>query len=171
MSNFIVNQRRSVVWIIAGIFALLLLGVAGLKVHAGNMHDQHGASGGGVLLMGLSSPASFAAGLTGLPAHIDAIASLSEQQKTQTMEKVNQTNAELHTLQQRYQERNDKMLTLLTQEKIDEQAIERLRSEQLSIADQGSRRVTQLMVDLSKLLTPEQRQRFSKAASRHGSHG
>lgn len=171
MSNFKINQRRSVVWITAGVFVLLLIAVSGLKVHAGNMHDQHGHSGEGLLLMGLSSPASFAAGLTSLPAHIDTIASLSEQQKTQTMEKVNQTIVGLNTLQQRYLERNDQMLALLTNEKIDDQAIERLRSDQLSTADQGSRRVTQLMVDLSKLLTTEQRQRFNKAATSHSSHG
>ncbi|GAC1589398.1 MAG: hypothetical protein NVS3B5_22020 [Sphingomicrobium sp.] len=64
------------------------------------------------------------------------------------------------------------MLMLLTQEKIDEQAIEGLRREQVSMAEMGSRRVTQLMVELTKLLTPAQRQRFGGlTANHHGSHG
>ncbi|GAC1433862.1 MAG: hypothetical protein NVSMB6_31320 [Burkholderiaceae bacterium] len=97
MRNSTINKRWFASWSAAAVFALLMAGVVGLKVYAGNMHDQHagGHEEHGVMLMGVSSPASLAARLTGLPAHIDVIAGLSEQQKAQTMEKVTQASAEL----------------------------------------------------------------------------
>lgn len=51
---------------------------------------------------------------------------------------------------------------LLTQTTIDRAAIEQLRSEQMALADQASRRVAQAIGDAASVLTPEQRRKVAE---------
>ena len=176
MSDFTLSKSWRVRLSAAGVVALLLVGAVGLKSMAANMHDQHAHAGQheahGALLTGVPSPAALAEQVNALPAHLDAAIGLNAQQKAQTMSSVAQASAELTALQPVYQERNQRMLTLLTQENIDVQAIEHLRREQATTGELGSRRVTQLMVELAGVLTPAQRQHFAELANQHqGGHG
>ena len=49
---------------------------------------------------------------------------------------------------------------LLTQPTVDRAAIEALRSEQLALADAGSKRLAQAIGDIAEVLTPEQRRKI-----------
>ena len=171
------NLTTGKIWLARGMAAAVVVVLAAatvLQVQAAGPRGHGGAAGGhearGVLLTGVASPAALAAQLQGLPAHLDAAVGLSSAQKAQTMERIAQASGELAALQQLYQERNGQMLTLLTQQNIDEQAVESLRREQAAGGEQGSRCVTQLMVDLARLLTSQQRQHFAGPAASHG-HG
>lgn len=51
---------------------------------------------------------------------------------------------------------------LLTQTTIDRAAIEQLRSDQMALADQASRRIAQAIGDAASVLTPEQRRKIAE---------
>ena len=63
-------------------------------------------------------------------------------------------------------------LELLTQERVDPQAIEALRAKQLQLADQASRRLTQAVAEAAEVLTPAQRKELAAhVARRRWGHG
>lgn len=63
-------------------------------------------------------------------------------------------------------------LDLLKAPAIDRAAIEALRSQQMSVADALSRRVSVALADTAEVLTPEQRSRLAeRIQSRHGKRG
>ncbi len=64
---------------------------------------------------------------------------------------------------------------LLTQTTIDRAAIETLRTEQMALADQATRRFTQALADAASVLNPEQRRKLAERVDRwrsfrHGWH-
>jgi Spy/CpxP family protein refolding chaperone len=63
-------------------------------------------------------------------------------------------------------------IELLTQERIDPQAIEALRAKHLQLADQASRRLTQALAEAADVLTPAQRKELAAhVARRRWGHG
>jgi len=61
---------------------------------------------------------------------------------------------------------------LLSQDTVDRAALEALRTEQLQLIEQASRRLTQALADVADVLTPEQRQSLAERIGRwHGHHG
>ena len=50
-------------------------------------------------------------------------------------------------------------VTLLTAPTIDRTAIERLRTEQIALADQASKRIAQALADAADVMTPDQRRK------------
>jgi periplasmic protein CpxP/Spy len=63
-------------------------------------------------------------------------------------------------------------LALLSQPTIDRGALEALRANQLQMAEQASRRLTQALADAADVLTPEQRRQLAERAERwHGRRG
>lgn len=65
-------------------------------------------------------------------------------------------------------------MTLLAAPVLDRVAIEKLRAEQMGLADSTSRRMTQALADAAEVLTPEQRMKMAqhaqKMGERHGGH-
>jgi periplasmic protein CpxP/Spy len=51
---------------------------------------------------------------------------------------------------------------------VDANAVEALRQQGMALHDQASRRRTQMMVDISRVLTPQQRQQIAERMARHG---
>lgn len=164
-------MSRNIMKLGAGSIAAMLVGLAGVHLYAaGNPHATL-QSNPGTLLTGVSSPASLAAGLDRMPDHLNDVVGLSAQQKAQTIERVAQAHTELAALEPAYQERNAQMLALMLQDKVDNEAVEKLRHDQLAASDASSRKVNQTMLDLARVLTPAQRQHFNDMAARHhGSH-
>ena len=65
-------------------------------------------------------------------------------------------------------------LALLKSPSIDRAALEQLRAEQLQLADQTTRRLTQALADAAEVLTAEQRAKLTERFDRHmlrGRHG
>jgi Spy/CpxP family protein refolding chaperone len=60
------------------------------------------------------------------------------------------------------------MLTLLKAKEIDKAAIEQLRVEQLKTMDEVSKHMTQTILAVADLLTPEQRAKLAENMSKHG---
>lgn len=60
---------------------------------------------------------------------------------------------------------------LLTQTTIDRAAIETLRTEQMALADQATRRVSQALADAATVLSPEQRRKIADRIDRWRSFG
>jgi Spy/CpxP family protein refolding chaperone len=60
---------------------------------------------------------------------------------------------------------------LLTQPTIDRAALEKIRSEQITLWDAASKRITQAIGDAAEVLTPEQRQKLGKLMSHGQDHG
>lgn len=60
--------------------------------------------------------------------------------------------------------------TLLTQPTVDRAAIEAFRAEQIALADQASKRLTQALTDAAEILTPEQRQKIGAHMQQRGRH-
>jgi len=61
---------------------------------------------------------------------------------------------------------------LLSQDPVDRAALEALRTEQLQLIEQASRRLTQALADIADVLTPAQRQSLAERIGRwHGHHG
>jgi Spy/CpxP family protein refolding chaperone len=56
-------------------------------------------------------------------------------------------------------------LSLLTAPSVDRSAIERLRVEQMGLADTASKRIAQALADASDVLTPEQRRKVADWAA------
>ena len=59
------------------------------------------------------------------------------------------------------------VMDLLSAETIDREAVEELRAEKLAEADRASRVLTDAIVELAKILTPEQRARLPEMAQNH----
>ena len=62
---------------------------------------------------------------------------------------------------------HDKVLTLMAAPKIDEAAAESLRKQGLALHDQGSKRMLQTMLEVGKVLTPEQRAQLAQRMRDH----
>jgi len=72
----------------------------------------------------------------------------------------------------RVHEARRQAVELLSQENVDRAALEALRSDQLRLFEQASRRFTQALADVADVLTPEQRKALAEHISRrHGHHG
>ncbi|MEO7855204.1 MAG: Spy/CpxP family protein refolding chaperone [Rubrivivax sp.] len=62
----------------------------------------------------------------------------------------------------------EQMLALFAQPTVDAQAAEALRQQQMARADAGSKRMMQTMLQISQVLTPQQRQQFVDIVGERG---
>lgn len=62
-------------------------------------------------------------------------------------------------------------IALLSQESVDRAALEALRADQLSLAEQASKRLTQALADVADVLTPQQRKDLADRIDRWHRHG
>jgi Spy/CpxP family protein refolding chaperone len=69
--------------------------------------------------------------------------------------------ADLRAMREKAQAARTQAVTLLTAPTIDRTAIERLRAEQIALADTASKRIAQALADASEVLNPEQRKKVS----------
>lgn len=85
----------------------------------------------------------------------DVQASAEQKQKVSAIAK--QAIGELAPLRDKHRAARKSAVSLLAAPSVDRAAMESLRAEQLQLADQASRRVTQALADVAEVLTPEQR--------------
>jgi Spy/CpxP family protein refolding chaperone len=69
--------------------------------------------------------------------------------------------ADLRPLREKAQAARTQAVTLLTAPTIDRTAIERLRTEQIALAETASKRIAQALADAADVLNPEQRRKVS----------
>lgn len=86
----------------------------------------------------------------------------SEAQRTQIKQIVQATAADLKTQHESARGLHEKGIQLLAAATIDTAAVESLRQQTEAQHDQASRRVTQGLIDVAKVLTPEQRTKLAQ---------
>jgi Spy/CpxP family protein refolding chaperone len=100
--------------------------------------------------------------------HILSEVDASKEQKAKTIEIVKKSVVNGAPLAELMRGNHEKIVTLLKAKEIDKAAIEQLRSEQLKTMDEISKQMTQTVLAIAELLTPEQRAKLAENMSKHG---
>jgi Spy/CpxP family protein refolding chaperone len=153
-----------------GSFVIALLAVALLAGLAGNMLStafgqgfawhHFGMHGGGMFGAPLT-PAQFDDRIERMTKHmaIELDATADQQVKIASIAKA--AVADLRTLREKAQAARTQAVTLLTAPTIDRTAIERLRTEQIGLAETASKRIAQALADAAEVLNPDQRRKVA----------
>jgi Spy/CpxP family protein refolding chaperone len=142
-------DRRALRGLLFGV-ALAIAGTASLTAWAQphGPHAGHGDHGG------------FMHG-RGLERMLDA-ANASEAQRTQIRQIAQAAAADLKSQREAGRALRERQMQLFTQPTIDANAVESLRQQQLAQHDQASKRMTQALLDISRVLTAEQRVKIAE---------
>lgn len=111
--------------------------------HGGHHHDHHAGA-----MMG------------GSPRHIERMldsVNATEEQRGQVRQIAEAAAADLKERRAARRALHQQQMELFTQPTVDANAVEALRRQMLSEHDRTSQRMTQAMLDISRVLTPEQR--------------
>jgi protein CpxP len=147
----------------AAAFALL----AGFAITAGVTAIAHTAGGMALHHGGAMSAADIDGHVDRMLQHIYVEIDATDAQKAQIEPLVKQAIAECAPLHERFSAAHADILALLGADKIDRNAIETLRSENMRLADDATRRITQLIGDVADVLTPAQRKAFVARVAQH----
>jgi Spy/CpxP family protein refolding chaperone len=95
----------------------------------------------------------------------------SEAQQKRIAEIMALTMKELAPLREKHMEARKQVMSELTKPQIDRAALESIRAQELALAEQFSRRITQSIADAAEVLTPDQRAKLAeKMAQRRERH-
>jgi periplasmic protein CpxP/Spy len=144
-------NRYTVAAFIVG--AGLMAGVGAIAQGAG-MGSLHQ----GMMMSGNASPADVAAHVDHMLKHLYVEIDATPAQQAQIGPLVQQAVTDLLPLRSQLQAGHTQFVQALTQSTIDRNGLETARESQLQLADQGSRRIVQLLGDVGNVLTPAQRQ-------------
>lgn len=114
--------------------------------HGGGMHGGHG--------MGMMAG-------RGLDRMLDSVNATAEQ-RSQIKAIAESAKADLQGQREAGRASREQLRQLFAQPTVDANAVEALRAQMLQRHDQASRRITQAMLDISRVLTPEQRQQIAE---------
>jgi Spy/CpxP family protein refolding chaperone len=90
---------------------------------------------------------------------IELDATAEQQAKLATIAKA--AVADLRPLQEKARAARAQAVTLLTAPTVDRSAIERLRAENIGLAETASKRIAQALADAAEVLSPEQRRKVA----------
>jgi periplasmic protein CpxP/Spy len=134
----------------AGALLVAVLGTVTLSAWAMPHGGGHGGPGMGMMMGG-----------RGLERMLDSV-NASAEQRTQIKAIAERTMADLKAQRDAAKGTREQFMTLFTQPTVDANAAEALRAQKMQQADQASRRMTQAMLDVSRVLTPEQRKQLAE---------
>ena len=153
-----------------GTFVLALVAVALLAGVTGNLLSQAFGQGNswhhiswhdGGFFGGQLSPAQIDDRIDRMTKHmaIELDATADQQAKLATIAKA--AVADLRPLQEKARAARAQAVTLLTAPTVDRSAIERLRAENIGLAETASKRIAQALADAAEELSPEQRRKVA----------
>jgi periplasmic protein CpxP/Spy len=145
-------SRMAFALVIAG--ATLVGGVAALANGTGMCGWHHGMSG-------THSAADVTAHVDHMLKHLYVEIDATDAQKAQITPLVKQAVSDLLPLHTQLQAAHTQAIQGLTASPVDRAALEASRVAHLQLADQASKRLVQLMADVSDVLTPAQRSAFA----------
>jgi protein CpxP len=152
----------------AAVAAAIAAVTAGLGARAfahGGGPWRHGGFMGGDL-----DPARLDEHLDRMLRHLYVEIDATPAQQQQLGPLVKSAAADLLPLRAQMRDARRKAVALLSQEHIDRAALEALRAEQLGLAEQASRRLTQALADVADVLTPAQRKQLAERMGRWRGH-
>jgi Spy/CpxP family protein refolding chaperone len=149
--------------------------IAGVATAIGAQAFAHGGFGrwhrGGFMGAPLD-PARLDEHLDRMLKHLYVEVDATDAQKQQLAPIVKAAAHDLLPLRARFHDARRQAIELLSQPTIDRAALELLRAEQFSLADQTSKRFVQALADVADVLTPAQRKQVAeRLGRRHGPHG
>lgn len=119
------------------------------------MHRMHGMPDGGLMGPGL---------FMGRPEHVDRAVdrllkdlNATDAQRSQIQQIARAAAQDLHAQHEAARGQRDQGWALFTAPVVDARAVEALRQQRLAQHDQASKRITQALLDVSAVLSPEQR--------------
>jgi len=122
----------------------------------GGHRGGHGMQGGGAGMMFSGR---------GLDRMLDSVNATTEQ-RAQIKQIAERARTDLKAQHEASRAGREQMMKLFTAPVVDANAVEAARQQNLQRHDQASRRITQAMVEASRVLTPEQRQQLADRASK-----
>lgn len=134
---------------VAGSFALTAFAQGGPHGRMGGHH--HAMHGGGMSFMGGR----------GMERMLESVNATPEQ-RTQVRQIAQAAAADLKAQREASRALRERQMQLFTQPTVDANAAEQLRQQMLAQHDQRSKRVMQAMLDVSRVLTPQQRQQLAQ---------
>ena len=139
-----------------------VLGTATLSAWAmpgghGGGHGGHGGPGMGMMMGG-----------RGLERMLDGV-NASAEQRTQIKAIADRAMADMKAQRETGKGTREQMMKLFAQPTVDANAVEALRAQKMQQHDQSSRRMTQAMLEVSRVLTPEQRKQLADRAAQRSS--
>jgi Spy/CpxP family protein refolding chaperone len=144
-------NRYTVAAFIAGAGLMAGIGAVAQGAGLGSMHH-------GMMMNGNASPADIAAHVDHMLKHLYVEIDATPAQQAQIGPLVQQAVTDLLPLRPQFQAGHTQFVQALTQSTIDRNGMETARESQLQLADQGSKRIVQLLGDVGNVLTPAQRQ-------------
>jgi periplasmic protein CpxP/Spy len=153
-------KRAAIATLIAGVAAAI-----GFKAYG-----QEGGCGWhrAGFVAGPIDPAAVEEHLDRMLKHLYVEIDATEEQKQKLEPIVKQAAKDLLPLRDKARAARKRAVELLTADTIDRAAVEALRAEQLQLAEQASRRLTQALADVAEVLTPAQRKDLAARIERHG---
>ena len=135
-----------------------VLGTATLSAWAmpGGHGGGHGGAGIGMMMGG-----------RGLERMLDSV-NASAEQRTQIKAIAERARGDMRAQREAGKGTRQQLMTLFAQPVVDANAAEALRAQMMQQHDQGSRRMMQAMLEVSRVLTPEQRKQLADRAAQRG---
>ena len=130
-----------------------LVGGVGVFASAEGMSDWHH----GMMMGGTPSAADVSNHVNHALKHFYVEIDATDAQKAQIDPLVKQAVNDLLPLHSQLRAAHTQAIQALTQPTVDRSSLETARAEHLQLADQASKRITQLMADVGDVLTPAQR--------------
>jgi Spy/CpxP family protein refolding chaperone len=143
----------------------LLLALAGAAVHTAQAAGPMEGRGGPGMHGGAGMPAGPGGWAMADPRRLDHLLdslNASTEQRTQIKQIVAAAQADLRAQREQGRALHQQSQALFTQPTVDARAAEVLRQQMLAQHDQASKRTLQLMLDVSRVLTPEQRAKVAE---------
>lgn len=131
--------------------------VVGVAVTVGVTAIAHTTGSGGWHHGRAMTAADMDAHVDAMLQHIYAEIDVTDAQKAQIDPLVKQAVAECAPLHEKFRAAHVDLLALFGADRVDRDAIERVRSENMRLADEATQRVARLVGDVADVLTPEQR--------------
>jgi Spy/CpxP family protein refolding chaperone len=155
--------RSAVRWLIAGTvvvtFATVALSADAQERGSGPLHGPHGPGQGAMMMFG-GSPEQVAR-------HVDRMLdglSATDAQRSQIKQIAQAAAADLKTQHEAGKALRERGLQIFAAPTVDANAAESVRQQIEAQHDQASRRMLQAMLDVSRVLTPEQRAKMAERA-------
>jgi protein CpxP len=114
-----------------------------------------------------ANPADLADHVARMSEHIYAKVGATDAQKAQLDPIFAQAATDLAAIHAQFGSGHDQVLELLAKNTVDRAALEAFRVDHMRLADEGSKRMTQLLADVADVLTPAQRRLFVDGIKEH----